>query len=632
MAGSNNFDGVVLLDQGVGSAASPGDYFGFGRAAGGEVSTGPRLLAGTGSPNGVTTAPAGSLWLRTDGGIQLWQNTDGGTTWVQIGNLSGSVTLSAIDTTATAAFQWTAADNAAAAVSIGAAGALSMLVLDTTNGSETVVIGAANGLRINDSSELRFGTPGTDVLFSADGTNVTVSGTGTLRAVDNFVYEFGTDGDVNISYNSANNRYQGVSDAVSGAAALAASSGFRFESGARTTTDAAAGTGSGSFFVVTGATDITDGGGSGGASGEISMSTGPADSTAGTSGASGGISFTTGTSADGATGNILLVTGAAAAGNSGNISLTTGTAGGTRGQINLNSPTVSVAGQATTLAILDNSATSLRVREGTNDYLQFDSTNSSEQIILGNLTQNQTVNFATLGPILTNGTDHGTRLVLVEQFNLRPQLAASIANNAASKTWEVAGTNATDAGSVFDVGGGIALTTGALANDQQIIIPHTAGADNSQSPFQGTSWSTSDQVIGKFNFKVIDTANTMLFAGFKITTTIDTGNDDNQLYVGYNSAGTLGGVAANFVVVESVNTVDAQTDTTVACVAGSYRVVIAWQSDRTARVYLNGVLRRTTAAYPAAFTTMKPMAGVQALAGASRQFTVQRISCSKVYA
>ena len=80
---SNNYDTPVILDNGVGTAAVPGDYFGFGRAAGTAVSTGPRVYAGTGDPNGVVTAPLGSLWLRTDVG-GFFRNTDAGTTWVAV--------------------------------------------------------------------------------------------------------------------------------------------------------------------------------------------------------------------------------------------------------------------------------------------------------------------------------------------------------------------------------------------------------------------------------------------------------------------------------------------------------------------------------------------------------------------
>ncbi len=80
---SNNFDTPILIDAGVGSTATPGDYLGFGRAAGASVSSGPRIYAGTGAPNGVVTAPIGSLWLRSDAG-NLYINTNGGTAWSTI--------------------------------------------------------------------------------------------------------------------------------------------------------------------------------------------------------------------------------------------------------------------------------------------------------------------------------------------------------------------------------------------------------------------------------------------------------------------------------------------------------------------------------------------------------------------
>lgn len=77
---ANCFDGAILLDNGVGSTAVPGAYIGFGRSAGTQVSSGPRIYAGTGDPSNVVTAPRGSLWIRTDDGT-LFQNTDGAATW-----------------------------------------------------------------------------------------------------------------------------------------------------------------------------------------------------------------------------------------------------------------------------------------------------------------------------------------------------------------------------------------------------------------------------------------------------------------------------------------------------------------------------------------------------------------------
>lgn len=76
MAAQNNFDGTILLEEGLGSAASPAvGYIIFGNAT-----TGPRIYAGTGAPDGVVTAPAGSLWIRTDT-PNIYQNEAGSTGW-----------------------------------------------------------------------------------------------------------------------------------------------------------------------------------------------------------------------------------------------------------------------------------------------------------------------------------------------------------------------------------------------------------------------------------------------------------------------------------------------------------------------------------------------------------------------
>lgn len=70
---SNNFDGDILLDDVTA-------YLGFGRAAGGSSSTGPRILTTDSDPNGVLIAPQGSIALRSDTGEAVI-NKDGGTLW-----------------------------------------------------------------------------------------------------------------------------------------------------------------------------------------------------------------------------------------------------------------------------------------------------------------------------------------------------------------------------------------------------------------------------------------------------------------------------------------------------------------------------------------------------------------------
>jgi hypothetical protein len=48
------------------------------------AATAPTIRAGTGSPEGVQTAPPGSQWIRTDGGGLLYVKTGSGNTgWIQ---------------------------------------------------------------------------------------------------------------------------------------------------------------------------------------------------------------------------------------------------------------------------------------------------------------------------------------------------------------------------------------------------------------------------------------------------------------------------------------------------------------------------------------------------------------------
>ena len=47
------------------------------------AATAPTIRAGTGSPEGVRTAPSGSFWIRTDGGLLYVKTGSGATGWVQ---------------------------------------------------------------------------------------------------------------------------------------------------------------------------------------------------------------------------------------------------------------------------------------------------------------------------------------------------------------------------------------------------------------------------------------------------------------------------------------------------------------------------------------------------------------------
>lgn len=67
--------------------ALEGDVIVFDAAYGVQLSSGIKILNGTGSPNTVVTATKGSLFLRTDGsgvGDRAYINTDGATAWTAI--------------------------------------------------------------------------------------------------------------------------------------------------------------------------------------------------------------------------------------------------------------------------------------------------------------------------------------------------------------------------------------------------------------------------------------------------------------------------------------------------------------------------------------------------------------------
>lgn len=70
----------VLLTDGVGTPGAPGSYFGFGQSGTSPASTGPRIQAGAGNPNGNLTSPAGSMWLDTATGT-TYRNLDGASAW-----------------------------------------------------------------------------------------------------------------------------------------------------------------------------------------------------------------------------------------------------------------------------------------------------------------------------------------------------------------------------------------------------------------------------------------------------------------------------------------------------------------------------------------------------------------------
>lgn len=557
--------------------------------------------------------------------FNFWAGTGSAMSMLGFESTNGAEVLtSAVPTvgfTAAAGTQLRLTDNIAAALAIGSTGDLDMLTFVTTEGAETIVVAAAGGQRFNTSIPVRFGTAGTEVLFTPDGTDLLVTGTGAIEYANDFETRYGADADAAIEYQNAGNILNIRTNNITGAGALAGSSGVTISTGTRIVTDAAVGTASGTIAIGTGATDVTDAGGTGAGSGPLQFSTGNASSTAGAlSGPSGAIGFVTGNSADDV---------------SGTITFTTGTAGTTRGTIDINATTIDLSTQATSFSLIDNTASALAVSQGNSVYWSCTTTDGSERIQIGV----PTAAASTVAPMVeVNGSDFSDRIVLVEWFQQRPAIAADIANNNASKVMELIGTNSTSALANYATGGGVSIATAGAVADQALIRGNTTGADNSQSPWTGTTWSTSDSLLFKANVRVVDTANLRIGAGMKLSlnagaTLLDSGTDADQAWFVYDNPGAGFGAnsATNWTCHASIGGVDTDTDTTVAVSAANWRLVISVDSSRVCRFYLNGVLRHTTAALTAAAAFL-PFVGIQQTAGAvARSLIVQRMGISKLY-
>jgi hypothetical protein len=316
-------------------------------------------------PNAV--ASRGSIAIRNDAGnVGLYQNLDGlATGWQQLATAGGSTTFTAPAT-------WTLSDNSPVAWVIGAAGDTDMLTFDTTNGAEVLVVGSTLGLRINDLSALRFGTPGTDLVMTADGANVTVTGTGSLIYNDDVVVGFGTTlaNRWNLSASSFLSRLQFVGTDIIAGGATGPTRGYAVNTGNRIKNDADAGLpGSGAISAGTGNTDISFVGAAvGGNSAGVTFTTGNATSSGAgaTSGSTGPMQFTTGNSDDAGSGGFFF---------------TSGTAGTTRGNFNIVCPVIDIKTQATILQLLDDSAAAFSIDSaGATGLIAFRTSNGTESV------------------------------------------------------------------------------------------------------------------------------------------------------------------------------------------------------------------------------------------------------------
>jgi len=169
--------------------------------------------------------------------------------------------------------------------------------------------------------------------------------------------------------------------------------------------------------------------------------------------------------------------------------------------------------------------------------------------------------------------------------------ATESVNTVTNRHFEILGTNASSDDVTYNAEGGITFTTDGADGDGVIMLPHL---DANQSPWTTWTWGTDKSVVYEC---LIETGaaitNSIVWAGLKLTNTDVVATDDDQAFFRYEN-GVSSGV---WVAVTSIGGTDTSTVSTVTvAVSTKYRLRIAIDSSRIARLYINGALIVTTAA------------------------------------
>lgn len=184
--------------------------------------------------------------------------------------------------------------------------------------------------------------------------------------------------------------------------------------------------------------------------------------------------------------------------------------------------------------------------------------------------------------------------------------ATEATREVADPWFEVLGTNASSDDVTYYAEGGIKFETDGADGDGVILLPHL---DTNQSAWSQVTWGSDQQTEWECHIKTGSSiANTIIWAGLKLTNTATTATDADQAFFRYEDDVNDGAWEA----VSSIGGTDDEHDTGVTVAADTeYHLRITIDILRVARFYINGVLVETSAA----LTTAKdfiPYIGVEA--------------------
>tara|TARA_Y100000310_G_scaffold336614_1_gene421643 strand:+ start:2127 stop:2888 length:762 start_codon:yes stop_codon:yes gene_type:complete len=208
-----------------------------------------------------------------------------------------------------------------------------------------------------------------------------------------------------------------------------------------------------------------------------------------------------------------------------------------------------------------------------------------------------------------------------------PTLAQSALRLRANRDFEVTGTNSDEADITQDVTGGIKMETDGADGDEIIVHPHL---DTTQTAWETVQWSTDKEVSwGCILTTGASIANTIIWAGLKLTSTEVTATDADQCFFRYEDDVISGNWQC---IASDADTDDANDSTIAVAVSTQYKLEFKVDGDRVPRFFINGVMRSENAALKTGITALIPYVGVAADgAAAAKNIILRREWISKEY-
>lgn len=228
----------------------------------------------------------------------------------------------------------------------------------------------------------------------------------------------------------------------------------------------------------------------------------------------------------------------------------------------------------------------------------------------------------------------GDRIVLHETFNQVPA-RNSVISGATLPTMNMdfeyseAGTAVAN---TLDSNGGFNINTDSSDGARVVVRPH---ADTGQTIWATTQWLTNKEIA--FNAHIVtggSVADTIIAAGFKLTSTFVTATDANQAFFrlddGVNSGRWQAVTSGTLMITNCTTSGDNAGDTGIAGAASTeYILTIVVDANRIARFFINHAFVYEA---PCALTTtiaLTPFIGVEADAAGTKAMRLISLTCSR---